>query len=99
MGEPKEKKPREKKEKEPKEPKKRGRKPQIQYNEAGEPIEPAEKKPKRQYNRKKKPVPGALGEDDMEKVEVPMDGMLRIHQILRHQMILNPRKPRHLSPC
>ena len=27
----------------------------------------------RQYNRKKKPVPGALAEDDLERVEIPPD--------------------------
>merc|ERR1712050_224023 len=51
--------------------KKRGKK----VKEPKPPKEPKEKKP-RQYNRKKKPVPGALGEDDMEKVEIPMDSML-----------------------
>ena len=39
----------------------------------------------RQYNRKKKPVPGALGEDDMEKVEIPMDSMLPTVTQLRNE--------------
>ena len=30
----------------------------------------------RQYNRKKKPEPGALSEEFMEKVEVPLDSFL-----------------------
>lgn len=38
---------REKKEKEPKEPKKRGPKPKVHYDEAGDPIDPSDKKPKR----------------------------------------------------
>merc|ERR1711976_671342 len=42
-------------------------------------------KPKRQYNRKKKPVPGALGEDDMEKVEMPLDSMLPTATQLRNE--------------
>merc|ERR1712130_267129 len=63
---------REKKEKEPKEPKKRGRKPTVHYDDEGNPVE-KESKPKRQYNRKKKPVPGAMAEDDLESVVIPQD--------------------------
>merc|ERR1712203_1307420 len=63
---------REKKEKEPKEPKKRGRKPTVHYDDGGNPVE-KESKPKRQYNRKKKPVPGAMAEDDLESVVIPQD--------------------------
>eukprot|EP00091_Calanus_sinicus_P001195 TRINITY_DN11159_c0_g1_i2.p1 TRINITY_DN11159_c0_g1~~TRINITY_DN11159_c0_g1_i2.p1 ORF type:complete len:167 (-),score=39.50 TRINITY_DN11159_c0_g1_i2:33-509(-) len=62
----------------------------------GEPIEPAEKKPKRQYNRKKKPVPGALGEDDMEKVEIPMDSMLPTVTQMRNEQ--HPHAHPHTHP-
>merc|ERR1712079_81650 len=68
---------REKKEKEPKEPKKRGRKPlNASVSDDGvDPIDQIEKKPKRQYNRKKKAEPGTMCEDDLEKVEMPIDSM------------------------
>merc|ERR1711913_104331 len=36
------------------------------------PKEPKERKV-RAYNRKKKPVPGALAEDDIDKVDIPPD--------------------------
>merc|ERR1712226_1200854 len=44
----------------------------IHYDEEGNPIE-KEVKPKRQYIRKKKPVPGAMAEDDLENVVIPQD--------------------------
>merc|ERR1712173_324959 len=40
-----------------------------------EPKTPKEPKEKRQYNRKKKAEPGTMCEDDLEKVEMPIDSM------------------------